>query len=77
MALIKKNEFKKMTEPQLKEKLTELKKELMKINTQKSSGASLENPGKVKAIRKTIARIIMMLSEKTKLNQTKEVMRKQ
>ena len=74
MSIIKKNEFRRMTEPQLKEKLTELRKELMKIHTQKSSGAALENPGKPKAIKKTIARIIMLLNEKSK--QTKEEMKK-
>ncbi len=74
MSLIKKNEFRRMTESQLKEKLTELRKELMKVHTQKSSGAALENPGKVKLIKKTIARIIMLLNEKSK--QTKEVMKK-
>ena len=77
MALIKKNELRKMTEAQLSEKMVELRKELMKILTQKSSGASLENPGKVKAIKKTIAKIIMLTSQKKKANQPKEVMRKQ
>jgi large subunit ribosomal protein L29 len=64
MAAIKKNEFRRLTEAQLKEKMNELKKELMRLNTQKSSGGSLENPGKIKSVKKTIARIITMLSEK-------------
>lgn len=64
MALIRKNEFRKMTEAQLKEKLTELKKELMKINTQRSSGTTPENPGKIKLIKKTIATILMVLHQK-------------
>jgi len=75
MALIKKNELKRMKEAELKEKMKELNKELMKILTQKSSGGSLENPGKIRAIKKTIARMITMLHEK-KYKTTKEEMRK-
>ncbi len=66
MSIIKKNEFKKMSEKELTEKMNELKKELMKILTQKSSGGSMENPGKIKAIKKTLARINMLLSNKGK-----------
>ncbi len=64
MAQIKKNELKKLTGAQLKERMVELRKELMKLLTQKSSGGALENPGRIKSIKKNIARIIMLLNEK-------------
>ncbi len=64
MAQIKKNELKKLSGTQLKERMVELRKELMKLLTQKSSGGSLENPGRIKSIKKNIARIIMLLNEK-------------
>ena len=57
MAIIKKSEFKQMSKVQLNEKLNELKKELMKYNAQVSTGTVPENPGKIKSIKKTIARI--------------------
>lgn len=77
MPAIKKNEFRKMNENELKGKMVELKKELMKNYTQKSSGGSLENPGKIKSLKKTIARITMLLHEKEKGGKTiKEEMRK-
>lgn len=41
----------------LDEKFIELKKELIKINAQIAMGTVPENPGKIKEIRKTIARI--------------------
>lgn len=66
MQTIKKNELKKMGEAQLKDKLTELRKELMKLNTQKSSGGSLENPGRIKALKKTIAKMITIQNQKNK-----------
>lgn len=63
MSLIKKNEFKQMTEQQLRGKLLELEKELLKVNGQRAMHTSLENPGKVKLIRKTKARIFTRLNE--------------
>ena len=64
MAIIKKNEFAQMNEKTLNEKLVELKKELMKYNGQRSSGTPPENPGRVREVRKTIARIYTKLSQK-------------
>ncbi len=64
MAIISKQDFKQMNAPQLNEKLSDLKKELMKINTQISTGTTPENPGKVKEVKKTIARIITALKMK-------------
>lgn len=66
MALIKKSELKQMKELQLNEKLVDLKKEMMKINSQRAVGTIPEKPGRVKEVRKTIARIL------TKLNQIKK-----
>jgi|TARA_Y100000034_G_scaffold41016_1_gene50459 large subunit ribosomal protein L29 len=57
MAIIKKNELVQMDEKTLNGKLTELKMELIKINAQISMGTLPENPGRIKEIRKTIARI--------------------
>lgn len=66
MAILAKNDFKQMNETQLNEKLSDLKKELMKINTQISTGTTPENPGRVKEVKKTIARIITALNIKKK-----------
>ncbi len=64
MAIISKSDFKQMNETQLNEKLSDLKKELMKINTQISTGTVPENPGRVSEVKKTISRIITALSMK-------------
>ena len=53
-----------MNEKSLNDKLVELKKELMKYNSQRSSGTPPENPGRVKEVRKTIARIYTKFSQK-------------
>ena len=64
MAIITKNDFKQMNEVQLNEKLLDLRKELMKINTQISTGTTPENPGRVGEVKKTIARIITVINLK-------------
>ena len=57
MAIIRQNELVQMDEKSLDGKLVELKKELIKINAQVAIGTVPENPGKIKEIRRTIARI--------------------
>ena len=64
MAIIKKSELKNLTEKQAEEKKRELQKELMKLRAQISTGTAPENPGRVKAIRKTIVRLIQKENEK-------------
>lgn len=80
MAIIKKNELKKMNQQQLQAKKTELQKEMVKINAQLSTKTTPENPGRIKAVKKTIARIntyLMQIKRQApqpaKKKQTKEV----
>ncbi len=66
-----------MTEPQIKERLNELKKELMKYNAQISTGKVTESPGKVRLIKKTIARLNTFLNIKRNQKiETKEAAKK-
>lgn len=60
MSIIKKSEFKQMNEAQLGSRLDELHKELLKLNTQLSTHTTPENPGRVRLVKKTIARILML-----------------
>lgn len=60
-----------MNEVQLNEKLVDLRKELMKINTQISTGTTPENPGKVREVKKTIARLLTNINLKKKLPKEK------
>ena len=54
------SEIKSLDDKTLNEKLVELKKELIKINAQIAIGTTPKNPGQVKKIKKTIARMIAM-----------------
>ncbi len=67
---MKKKEIRSLSKKELNDKINELKKELIKINTQISTGTALKNPGQARKIKKTIAR---MLNEiKNKKESTKE-----
>ena len=58
MAIIKTKELRGMDEKTISTKLAELRNELISINAQIAMGTVPENPGKVKEIKRTIARIL-------------------
>jgi len=66
MATIKKQDLAQMNIEQLNAKSTELKKELMKLNMQRSTGTPPENPGMVRATKRAIARINTYITQKEK-----------
>ena len=62
---MKVKELRLMNEFDLDNKLIELKKELMKLNSQIAIGTVPKSPGKVKEIKRTIAKILSINNEKT------------
>ncbi len=64
---MKKVEIKQLSKDQLKEKLVELRKDLMRLNTQRSTKTIPENPSNIKNSRRNIARILTFMKQKTKL----------
>ena len=73
---MKAKELKVLNELELESKTVELKKELMKLNSQIAIGTIPKNPGKVREIKKTIAKILTIKNEKTlNKNKTEEVKR--
>ena len=61
-------EMKSMDEKSLRAKLAELKLELVKENSHVAVGTTPKSPGHLKDIKKTIARINTILSERGVLN---------
>lgn len=57
-------ELRVMQEAELKQKMLELHKELMKDNAQVATGTIPKNPGKLRLAKKTIARIHTILAQK-------------
>ena len=61
---MKAKELKVMNELDLENKTIELKRELMKINSQIAIGTIPKSPGKVKEMKRTIAKILTIKHEK-------------
>ena len=61
---LKNDQLRKMNEQELDNKLLELKKDLIKVNAQIAAGTVPENPGNVKNLKKTVARILTIKTEK-------------
>lgn len=57
-------ELRALSDVELKQKLQELQKELMKDNAQVATGTIPKNPGKLRLGKKTIARIRMIMAQK-------------
>ncbi len=63
---MKKLGLKQLSKEQLKEKLLDLRKDLMRLNTQRATKTIPENPSNIRNIRKNIARILTFLKQKIK-----------
>lgn len=61
---MKKKELKSKGREELEKQLEEMRKELIKLNTQVATGTTLKNPGQVRKVKKTIARILTELKTK-------------
>lgn len=57
------NEIRNMSDNEKLEKLEEFENELLRLRTLVRSGGAVENPGRIKEIRRNIARIKTALNE--------------
>ncbi len=63
MAILRMSQIREMTPEERNRRLDEMKTELSKLRTMISAGGSVENPGRVKELRKTIARLKTVMRE--------------
>ena len=70
MPIMRLKEINDMSADQRMQKLAELRAELSRLRTMISAGGAVENPARVKGLRKTIARILTV-ENATKLNEMK------
>jgi large subunit ribosomal protein L29 len=64
MAIIKKKQIKEMSNVDLAKRLSELRLELAKEKSQIAIGGTASNPGRIKEVKKTIARIITEINRR-------------
>jgi large subunit ribosomal protein L29 len=73
MAIIRSGEIQGMSESEMDERQTQLRKELMKIKGVLASGGVPEDVGKAREIKRTIARIKTIKAQKQKAKGSGEV----
>ncbi len=66
---MKKKEIRSMNDKELKNMLSELQKDLIKLNAQVATGTQLKSPGQVRQIKKNIARVMTAQKNKEELKQ--------
>ena len=65
MPIVRVKEVRDMSTDNRTKKLGELRTELLRLNTMIRAGGTIENPARVKALRKAIARILTVEREQT------------
>ena len=63
MAILRPNEIRDMSIEEMREKLRELRAELARERSIAAAGGSLENPARIRQLRRTIARILTIMKE--------------
>ena len=63
MPILRKRELKQLLPAEREKRLAELRTELVKLRTNVKSGGTVENTGRIKEIRKTIARLLTVQAQ--------------
>jgi len=66
MPILRLKDIRAMSSEDRRKKLTELRTELVRLKTMIKAGGSVENPGRVRELRKAIARILTIENEQPK-----------
>ncbi|MFN4132866.1 MAG: 50S ribosomal protein L29 [Candidatus Hadarchaeales archaeon] len=64
MAILRANDVRAMSREEMLEKLRELRAELSRMKAIIAAGGTVENPGRIREIKRTIARIITIVKER-------------
>jgi len=69
LAILRKRELKQMLPEERKKKISELRAELTTIRTSVKSGGTVENPSRVRELRRTVARLLTAENTPTTLEE--------
>jgi large subunit ribosomal protein L29 len=70
LAILRKREIGQMLPEERKKKISELRAELTTIRTQVKSGGTVDNPARVRELRRTVARLLTLQNVKTTTEET-------
>ena len=62
MPILRKRELKQLLPEEREKKLAELRTELVKLKTSVKSGGNVENVGRIKELKRTVARILTVMN---------------
>ncbi len=77
MALLKMTEIKEMTPEERKTRLKELQDELMYERGVAAMGGAPPSPGKIRALRKNISRMLTVLAEESEVEGVRETVKEE
>ncbi len=63
MPILRMSQIREMSREDQERRLEEFRTELSKVNTMIRAGGSIDNPGRVKALKRTIARVLTVMRE--------------
>ena len=66
MAIVRAKEIREMSDDQVQKQLKDLRNELLKERAITATGGAPESPGRIRELRRTIARILTIQKEKAK-----------
>jgi large subunit ribosomal protein L29 len=71
MAILRLKDIRDMSSEKRREKVTEFRTELARLKTMVEAGGSIDNPTRIRELRKTIARILTIDAEEKRGNEKK------
>jgi len=63
MPILRLSEIRRMSNEERKKRLTELCAELVRMRTMTEAGGALDNPSRIRELKRTIARILTVMNE--------------
>ncbi|MDH5390251.1 MAG: 50S ribosomal protein L29 [Candidatus Bathyarchaeota archaeon] len=71
MPILRMKDIRSMPSEERKEKIIELRTELARLKTMVKAGGSIDNPSRIRELRKTIARILTIETEERQAKEKK------
>lgn len=72
MPIMRMKDIRTMSSTDRKKKITELRTELVRLKTMVKAGGSVDNPSRIRELRKTIARVLTVENEEIHLEKKKK-----
>jgi len=63
MPILRVSEIRKMSDEERRKRLTELRAELVRMRTMVEAGVAIDNPSRIRELKRTIARILTVMNE--------------